>query len=112
MFGNNRAMREEDVMTKSKKQLGQEGGIAGERGPAKGEAYGIAALTRSFQGVDFPAEKQALIDRIKDKPEVHWAKDVTLDLREILESLPDRRISGITELTHLMSEHIHQKSHS
>lgn len=89
-------------MAKTRRQEGE----TGERGPS----YGIAAITRSFQGVDFPADKHALIEKIKHKPEVHWSKDIVLDLREILESLPEGNVSGITELTHLMNERIHAKS--
>jgi hypothetical protein len=88
-------------MTKVKK-LGPDG--------TERAAYGIAAITRSFQGVDFPADKRSLIEKIKDKPKVNWAKDASIDLREILESLPDKSISGITELTHLMNEKIHPKA--
>jgi hypothetical protein len=89
-------------MTKLKK-------TAGEGGEPRA-AYGIAAITRSFHGVDFPAEKQYLIDKIKDKPIVNWAKDASIDLREILEALPDKTISGITELTHLVNERMHHKA--
>lgn len=88
-------------MTKPKK----EGGQGGER-----VAYGIAAITRTLQGVDFPADKHTLAESIRGREHVHWTKEMVVDLRELLESLPDQQIRSITELTHLVNERLHQKT--
>ena len=73
-------------------------------------AYGIAAITRAFHGVDFPGDKQTLLASIKGRETVHWAKDHTVDLKELLESLPYDPIRSITELTHLINERLHPRA--
>jgi hypothetical protein len=55
-------------------------------GPAKGEAFGIAAITQALSGVDFPASKDDLLRRAGNK-EIEYRKGQPVSLRDILEDL-------------------------
>lgn len=77
------------------------------RGPDKGEAYGVAAVTQSLSGIDFPASKQDILEKVKGNEEIHWTKEKTVNLRELLDEIEMERFETMNELV----EAISQKSH-
>jgi hypothetical protein len=79
-----------------------------DREPAKGEVHGIAAVTRILQGIDFPADKRALIEGIEGRRQFDWVKGHNLDLRPIIEQLPMKRFESATDVTQAVSEYMSQ----
>lgn len=79
------------------------------RGPEKGEAYGVAGLTQQLQGISFPVSKDELIRRYGDQ-KFQWSKNgETLTLRDCLKSLPNE-IQTITQITEAVSQNSRQAS--
>ena len=77
------------------------------RGPAKGEAYGVAGLTRQLHGIHFPISRDEIMDRWGDE-EFQWTKEgETYSLRECLQGLPEE-VQSVTQITHTVSENVHQ----
>ncbi len=73
------------------------------RGPAKGEAYGVAYVAQVLNDVDFPISKQELIEQYGDE-EIQWSEDQTYTLQECLEDVPQERFKSMTELKRAISE--------
>jgi hypothetical protein len=82
----------------------EEGGLSEDRGPAKGEAYGMGAVMSIFKGVQFPADKRTLLEKVGKEKKIPWTKEHTIDLREVIENAPQDRFNSITELTRSVSE--------
>lgn len=74
------------------------------RGPSKGEAYGIAAVTQPLKGLAFPASTLQILDKLKGHEEVHWTKDHTVNLREIFTQVDKKEFQSVSELAELVSE--------
>ena len=68
--------------------LKETGGYVGAHKGAH-EAYGVAAVTEKLKGLDFPATRDDVIERLGDE-EVQWSKEKTLNLREVVDRLPNR----------------------
>ena len=76
--------------------------VDSDRGPNRGEAYGVAGLTQQLQGVHFPVSKEELLNRYGNQ-KFQWTKNgETLTLRDCLKSLPNE-IGSITEITEAVS---------
>lgn len=73
-------------------------------GVPKGEAYGIAAVTQALEGVDFPASKQDLLNRVKGHEEIHWTKDKTVNLRTIFMRTDMDQFESMAGVVHAVSE--------
>lgn len=73
-------------------------------GPAKGEAYGIAAVTQALEGLDFPATKEDVLSKVKGNEEIHWTKDKTVNLRTIFLRVPDENFESMAGIVHVVSE--------
>lgn len=71
---------------------------AEDRGPVKGEAYGMAGVMQALQGLDFPAGKNEILRKIKGREKIAWSADRTLDIQSVLESLPDTGYESVAEL--------------
>ena len=56
-------------------------------GPAKGEAYGIAAVTQALDGLHFPATREAVLKRAGHQ-EIEYRKGQMVSLRRIVEDAP------------------------
>jgi hypothetical protein len=83
--------------------------VDSERGPDKGEAYGVAGLMQKLHGVSFPISKEKLLNQYGDK-QFQWTKEgETLTLRNCLRSLPNE-IKSITEITEAVSNKVGQGS--
>jgi len=76
------------------------------RGPDKGEAYGVAAVTQALKGIDFPATKDEILQQAKDSEQIHWTKDKTIDLRSILEQTGQERFESMPELVQAISQSV------
>jgi hypothetical protein len=77
-------------------------------GPAKGEGYGIAAITQALEGVDFPATKLALLKRAGHQ-QIHYRKDQPVDLRRIIEDLEDEEFASMANVVHAVSRALRQE---
>src|SRR4051812_45285756 len=93
--------------SKKDEDLGGEGELSEDRGPAKGEAYGIAAVTMALKGIEFPCNKRQLLEKVGKGKNIPWTKDNVIDLRQVIEEMPEDRFESITELTQKISESVH-----
>lgn len=81
-----------------------------ERGPEKGEAYGVAGLTQKLHGVDFPVSKDELI-RQRGQERFQWTKGgETLTLEQCLRNTPQKEFNAITEITSAVSHSVKETS--
>jgi hypothetical protein len=79
-----------------------------ERGPNKGEAYGVAAVTQLFQGVHFPVVKDELVRRF-GREQIQWTKEgETYRLEECLREIRRNEFNSITEVTAAISDAVKQ----
>lgn len=76
------------------------------RGPDKGEAYGVAAVTQALSGIDFPASRDEILQQAKDREQIHWTKDRTIDLRSLLEQTGRDRFESMSEVVELVSQNV------
>jgi len=74
-----------------------EGRGSGHKGPAKGTAFGVAAVTQALDGISFPIAKQELL-RQHGKVSIHWTKDSEERLADILRRVPDEEFQSVAEL--------------
>ena len=77
-------------------------------GPAKGEAYGIAAVTQALHGVDFPTTKEALLDHVGDQ-EIEYRKDQPVSLRRLIEDAPADDYPSMANVVEAVSDAIHEE---
>lgn len=77
-------------------------------GPAKGEAYGIAAITQALHGLDFPATKEDILRHVGDR-EVHYRKDQPIKLRPIIEEAPMEEFPSIAQVVQAVSDALHKE---
>lgn len=78
-------------------------------GVPKGEAYGIAAVTQALEGLDFPATKRQILDRVRGHERIHWTKARTVDLREILEGVDREHFESMAGVVSLVSAEARQE---
>lgn len=77
-------------------------------GPAKGEAYGIAAVTQALHGVDFPTTKEALLDHVGDQ-EIEFRKGQPVSLRRLIEDAPADDYPSMANVVEAVSDAIHEE---
>ena len=77
-------------------------------GPAKGEAYGIAAVTQALHGVDFPTTKEALLDHVGDQ-EIEYRKGQPVSLRRLIEDAPAGDYPSMANVVEAVSDAIHEE---
>lgn len=77
-------------------------------GPAKGEAYGIAAVTQALHGVDFPTTKEALLDHVGDQ-EIEYRKGQPVSLRRLIEDAPADDYPSMANVVEAVSEALHEE---
>jgi hypothetical protein len=80
-----------------------EGRGSGHRGPAPGHAYGVASVTQALAGVSFPISKRQL-EREHGKAEVHWTKEHSERLSEILRRVPQDEFQSVADVAAAVSE--------
>lgn len=84
---------------------GEQGKVRHEKpGVPKGEAYGIAAVTQALEGLDFPASKNQVLDRVRGHETIHWTKEKTLNLRTIFLRVGQNEFGSMTGIVHAVSE--------
>jgi hypothetical protein len=71
-------------------------------GPAKGEAYGIAAITQALDGLEFPVSKQDLLERAGDQ-EIEYRKGQPVQLRDLIEDLEDEEFPSMANVVQAVS---------
>jgi hypothetical protein len=72
-------------------------------GPAKGEAYGIAAVTQALDGLHFPATKEQVLERAGSQ-RIHYRKDQVVALRQIIEDAPAEEFPSMAQIVQAVSE--------
>lgn len=77
-------------------------------GPAKGEAYGIAAITQALHGLDFPATKDDLLEHVGSK-EIEYRKGQPVSLRRIIEDAPADDYPSMANVVEAVSDAIHEE---
>jgi hypothetical protein len=77
-------------------------------GPAKGEAFGIAAVTRALEGLVFPASKRDLLAKLKGHEQIHWTRDRSVDLRQLIQDVDEDRFESMADLVSLISTEARQ----
>jgi hypothetical protein len=86
-----------------------EGRGSGHRGPARGFAFGVASVTQALAGVSFPITKKEL-QKQHGKAEVHWTKESTEHLSDILKRVPQEEFASVAEVASAVSESHHSES--
>jgi hypothetical protein len=77
-------------------------------GPAKGEAYGIAAITQALHGLDFPATKDDLLEHVGNQ-EIEYRKGQPVSLRRIIEDAPEDDYPSMANVVEAVSEALHEE---
>lgn len=77
-------------------------------GPAKGEAYGIAAVTQALEGVQFPATKDDLLRRAGSQ-QIEYRKGQRVSLRQIIEDAPADEFPSVAQVVHAVSEALREE---
>lgn len=72
-------------------------------GPAKGEAYGIAAVTQALDGLHFPATKDQVLKRAGTQ-EIEYRKGQRVNLRQIIEDAPADDFPSMAQIVQAVSE--------
>lgn len=69
-------------------------------------AYGVAAVTEKLKGLDFPATRQEVMERLEG--DVQWSKDRTVNLRELANNLPNR-FERPTDVVRAISDNLEER---
>lgn len=77
-------------------------------GPAKGEAYGIAAVTQALHGLDFPTTKKEILDHVGSK-EIEYRKGQPVSLRRIIEDAPADDYPSMANVVEAVSDALHEE---
>lgn len=77
-------------------------------GPAKGEAFGIAAITQALEGLDFPATKDELLERAGDQT-IEYRKGQPVKLRQLIEDLEENEFPSMANVVHAVSGALKQE---
>ena len=72
-------------------------------GPAKGEAYGIAAVTQALEGLHFPATREQVLERAGSQ-EIEYRKGQQVNLRQIIEDAPADDFPSMAQVVQSVSE--------
>lgn len=72
-------------------------------GPAKGEAYGIAAVTQALDGLHFPATREQVLERAGNQ-EIEYRKGQLVSLRQIIEDAPADEFPSMAQVVQAVSE--------
>ena len=72
-------------------------------GPAKGEAYGIAAVTQALDGLHFPATREQVLERAGSQ-QIEYRKGQMVDLRQIIEDAPADDFPSMAQIVQAVSE--------
>ncbi len=72
-------------------------------GPAKGEAYGIAAVTQALDGLHFPATREQVLERAGSQT-IHYRKGQMVNLRQIIEDTPADEFPSMAQVVQAVSE--------
>lgn len=71
-------------------------------GPAKGEAYGIAAVTQALDGLHFPATREQVLERAGNQ-EIEYRKGQVVALRPIIEDAPADQFPSMAQIVQAVS---------
>lgn len=77
-------------------------------GPAKGEAYGIAAVTQALDGLHFPASKEQVLERAGNQ-EIEYRKGQVVQLRPIIEDAPADEFPSMAQIVQAVSKALEQE---
>jgi hypothetical protein len=77
-------------------------------GPAKGTAFGIAAITQALEGLDFPCSKQDVLNKAGNQS-IHYRKNQMVNLRQIIEDMDQDRFVAMSEIVSKVSDALHKE---
>lgn len=77
-------------------------------GPPKGEAYGIAAVTKALHGLDFPASKQALLERAGNQT-IEYRKGEQVSLRKLIDDIDKDSFESMAGIVSCISDALHEE---
>jgi hypothetical protein len=84
----------EENIGETQKVISEQGGIPGERKEVNVESYGkVASLGQIFKDLDFPANKDKIIEFVK-------AYVTDKEILDKLEKIKDKEYKNVTEITH------------
>ncbi|MBI5542488.1 MAG: DUF2795 domain-containing protein [Deltaproteobacteria bacterium] len=71
-------------------------------GPAKGSAFGIAAITRALEGLDFPVNKRDVLKKARHQ-KVEYRKGQPVDLHRIISDLDTQEFPSMANIVRAVS---------
>lgn len=77
-------------------------------GPAKGEAYGIAAITQALDGLEFPASRDEVLARAGNQ-EIEYRKGQRVSLRRIIEDTHWDEFPSMAQIVQAVSEALREE---
>lgn len=81
--------------------------VESDRGPDKGEAYGVAGVTQKLKGLHFPVSKDELL-REHGNETIQWTKaGESFKLKDCLGKVGKTEFQSITEITAAISDAVH-----
>jgi len=78
------------------------------RGPDKGEAYGIAAITQALEGVDLPASKDDLLQRAGNT-KIQYRKGRPVSLKQILQDVDQEEFASMANVVSAVKDALHEE---
>lgn len=71
-------------------------------GPAKGRVFGVAAITQALSGLEFPATKEDVLEKVGNQA-VQYRKGQEIELRPILEAVDLDEFPSIAQIVEAVS---------
>ncbi|MDB5102507.1 MAG: hypothetical protein JWP91_196 [Fibrobacteres bacterium] len=82
--------------------------LAGMAGSQAG-GFGIGSVFQALRGIEFPIDKASLLQKLKGREKVEWAKDQMVDLKPHIESIPQDTFTSPTEVAQKVGERVHEE---
>ena len=77
-------------------------------GPAKGTAFGIAAITRALEGLDFPVSKREVMRKAGNQ-KIQYRKGQPVDLKKVINDLGDDEFPSMANIVKAVSGALKQE---
>lgn len=81
----------------------------GQPGPDKGQAFGMAAVTQTFEGVHFPISKDELLAHVGDQ-NIEYYKGHYVNLRSVIEECQIEEFNSPTEIVQAVKDIVDRES--
>lgn len=74
------------------------------KGPDKGEAYGMAAITQVLAGLRFPVSKQELLNHVADRQVRYYKNGDLIGLKRVIEQAKMDEFQKPTDVVHAVKD--------